>query len=222
MNVGSQCMQAEEHQQPGLSPPFWCLLALLSVTLAQDVARWSQDRACPAICYASASWALFWPKARLWTPTLSPSQKAIRDPAKLLITFWKKSVVKNWGFKKRVTSPPTVKREHELLQPTYRLWARAAAAMDQDVKYTNHREQNQFQSTILRNKFKMLFISYRLCFHVNSIFGGKRFTWNYPWTFGLIFQSRWAVIGTNYFSSSPCILASLWSAAVLRVLPVSP
>lgn len=95
MNVGSQCTQAQEHQQPELSLPSWRLLALLSMTWAQDVARSSQDRACPAICYASASWALFWPKARLWTPTLSPSQKAIRDPAKLLITFWKKSVVKN-------------------------------------------------------------------------------------------------------------------------------
>lgn len=65
------------------------------VTLAQDAARWSQHRACPAMCYASASGALSWPKTRLWTPTLPPSQKAIRDPAKLLITFWKKSVVKD-------------------------------------------------------------------------------------------------------------------------------
>lgn len=89
MNVGSQCVQA------GLSLPFRCHLAPLSMTLAQDVARWSQDRACPAICYASASWAVFWPKARHWTPTLSPSLKAIRDSAKLLITFWKKSVAKN-------------------------------------------------------------------------------------------------------------------------------
>lgn len=77
-------------------------------------------------------------------------------------------------------SPSTVKGEHELLQPTYRLWARAAAAMDQDVKYTNHREQNQFQSRILRNKLKIIFMCYRLRFHVDSIFGGKCFCWNYP------------------------------------------
>lgn len=121
-----------------------------------------------------------------------------------------------------MTSPPTVRREHELLQPTYRLWAGAAAAMDQDVKYTKHRVQNQFQSRILRNKFKMLLLSYRLCFHVNNIFGEKCFPWNYPWIFGLIFQRWWAVTGTNYFSSSLYNLASLWSAAVLRVLSVSP
>lgn len=87
--------------QPGLSLPSQCHLALLRVTLAQDVVCWSQDRACSAICHASTSWAAFWPSARHWTPTLSLSLllKAIKDSAKLLITFWKKAVVKKCSFK---------------------------------------------------------------------------------------------------------------------------
>lgn len=75
--AASVCRQSECRQseclKPGLSLPFRCHLAPLSMTLAQDVAHWSQDRACPAMCYASTSWAAFWPNARHWTPTLSLS-----------------------------------------------------------------------------------------------------------------------------------------------------
>lgn len=84
--------------QPGLSLPSQCHLALLRVTLAQDAVCWSQDRAFSAICHASTSWAVFWPSARHWTPTLSLLLKAIKDSAKLLITFWKKAVVKKYSF----------------------------------------------------------------------------------------------------------------------------
>lgn len=95
MNMGSQCAQA---QRAAAAQAFSSLSVSLG-TAQHDISTgcstlksgWSLP--CHVLCISILGCLLTQSKA-LNSHSLSPSQKAVRDSAKLLTTFWKKSVVK--------------------------------------------------------------------------------------------------------------------------------